>query len=181
MATHRQWRIEAMATQPAVMAIFAAVDELLAALKTLKTGSFKVHTVYSPVPLHQIGEVLDLPRSPVRFFTLTGGILGILMGMGLTMYTCLQWEFIVSGKPVIPWIPAVVVGFEFCILIAILFNFIGLLTQARLPNLRLPEHHDPRFTRDRFGLLVLCSETERATLSKMLRECGAEEVHEAAA
>jgi len=170
-----------MATQPAMMAVFAAVDELLVAVKALKTGSFKIHTVYSPVPLHEIGEVLDLPTSPVRFFTLAGGILGILTGMALTIYTCLQWKFIVSGKPVIPWIPAVVVGFEFCILIAILFNLAGLLTQARLPRLRLPEHHDPRFTRDRFGLLVLCSETERPTLANMLRECGAEEVHETAA
>ncbi|HAA03202.1 MAG TPA: hypothetical protein DCZ69_11845 [Syntrophobacteraceae bacterium] len=170
-----------MATQPALVAVFAAVDELLAALDALKTGRFTVHTVYSPVPLHEIGDVLDLPRSPVRFFTLTGGILGILAGMGLTVYTCLQWKFIVSGKPVIPWIPAVVVGFEFCILIAILFNLIGLLTQTRLPKLRRPEHYDPRFSRDRFGLLVLYPEGERQTLSTMLRECGAEEVHEAAA
>jgi hypothetical protein len=170
-----------MATQPALMAIFVAVDELIAALKASKTSSFKVHTVYSPVPLHEIGEVLDLPRSPVRFFTLAGGILGILMGMALTVYTCLQWEFIVSGKPVIPWIPAVVVGFEFCILIAILFNFVGLLTQARLPKLCRPEYYHQGFSRDRFGLLVLCSENERDTLSKMLRDCGAEEIHEAAA
>jgi Alternative complex III, ActD subunit len=170
-----------MATQPAVMAIFEAVDGLFAALKTLKTGSFKVHTVYSPVPLHEVSDVLELPRSPVRLFTLVGGILGILTGMGLTVYTCLQWKFIVSGKPIIPWIPAVVVGFEFCILIAILFNLIGLLTKARLPRFRRPEDYDSRFTRDRFGLLVLCAENERETLTKMLRDCGAEEVHEAAA
>ena len=170
-----------MATQPAVMASFATVDELLAALKALKTGSFKVHTVYSPIPIHEVGEVLDLPRSPVRFFTLAGGILGILAGMALTVYTSLQWGFIVSGKPVIPWIPAVIVGFEFCILIAILFNLLGLLTQAGLPRFTLPEHYDSRFSRDRFGLLVLCPAGERETLSTMLRECGAEEVHEAAA
>jgi hypothetical protein len=101
--------------------------------------------------------------------------------VGLVIYTCLQWKFIVSGKPIIPLIPAVVVGFEFCVLVAILFTFLGLLLNARLPQLRLPDHHDPRFTRDRFGLLVPCAEGERATLAAMLRECGAEEIHDASA
>ncbi len=170
-----------MATQPAMMAIFTRLDALLAALKALRAGDFQVHTVYSPVPHHEISELLALPTSPVRFFTLTGGILGLLTGFGLTVYTCLQWKFIVSGKPIIPWIPAVVVGFEFTILIAILFNFTGLLVKARLPRLRRPDHYDPRFTDDRFGLLVLCPESERQTLSAMLQEHGAEEVHEASA
>jgi hypothetical protein len=170
-----------MATEPAMVAIFTALDGLLAALKALRASSFKIHTVYSPIPSHEIGEVLELPTSPVRFFTLTGGVLGLLTGFGLTVYTCLQWKFIVSGKPVIPWIPAVVVGFEFTVLIAILFNFLGLLLNARLPRLRRPDHHDPRFTQDRFGLVVLCAESEREMLAKMLLECGAEEIHEAAA
>jgi hypothetical protein len=169
-----------MATQPAMLGIFATLDQLLAALRAVKAGSFKVHTVYSPVPRHELGAELDLPRSPVRFFTLTGGILGILTGIGLTVYTCIQWKFIVSGKPVIPWIPAVIVGFEFCVLVSIIFNLLGLLVNARLPRLRLPDHHDPRFTCDRFGLMVLCTESERETLSRMLLENGAEEVHEAA-
>lgn len=169
------------ATQPAMVAVFAALDELLAALRTLQAANFKVHTVYSPVPRHEIVEALELPTSPVRFFTLTGGILGICIGVSLVIYTSVQWNFIVSGKPVIPWIPAVIVGFEFCVLVAILFNMMGLLLKTRLPKLRRPDHHDPRFTQDRFGLVVLCAETERDTVSKMLLECGAEEIHEAAA
>jgi hypothetical protein len=162
-----------------MMAIFSALDELLAALQAVRVGSFRVHTVYSPVPRHEIRELLKLPTSPIRYFTLTGGILGLLTGFSLTIYTVLQWKFIVSGKPIIPWIPAVVVGFEFTILIAILFNLAGLLINARLPGIRRPDHFDPRFTHDRFGLVVLCSEDEREKLSKLLRECGAEEIHEA--
>jgi hypothetical protein len=168
-----------MAIQPSMLAVFANLDELLVALKTVRDQGFTIHTVYSPVPRHEIGEAMGVKTSPVRFFTLSGGILGFMAGVGLVIYTCLQWKFIVSGKPIIPLIPAVVVGFELCVLLAILFNMLGLLLNAGLPRLRLPDHHDPRFTRDRFGLLVPCAEGERATLSAMLRECGAEEIHDA--
>jgi hypothetical protein len=179
VAVRQRGSTETVKNRPAMMGIFATLDELLAALKAVQAGSFTVDTVYSPIPLHEIGEALGVKRSPVRFFTLTGGLLGIMIGVGLVIYTSLQWKFIVSGKPVIPLVPAVIVGFEFCVLVAIIFNLLGLLVNTRLPRLRLPDHHDPRFTRDRFGLLVLYAASERERLSSILVECGAEETHEA--
>jgi hypothetical protein len=167
-----------MAQQPALMAIFSTLDALLATLESVQAGGFRVDTVYSPVPRHEIGEALGVKRSPVRFFTLTGGILGILTGVGLVIYTSAQWKFIVGGKPVIPVVPAVIVGFEFCVLVAIIFTLAGLLINTRLPRLRLPDHHDPRFTGNRFGVLVPCPADQREALSKILMESGAEEVHE---
>lgn len=167
-----------MTHQKTVMGIFAYIDDLLKALKFMAENDFKVHTVYSPFPHHEIEEALHLKPSSVRFFTLCGGILGVMAGVGLVVYTCMQWKFIVSGKPIIPFVPAVVVGFEFCILLSVLFNFGGLLFRSRLPRLRRPEHYDDRFSQDHFGILIQCSETDLDRLSNILKEAGAEEIHE---
>jgi hypothetical protein len=167
-----------MAKQRALLGVYEYLDDLLAALKGFADRSLKVHTVYSPIARHEIFEALNVKPSPIRYFTLTGGILGVCTGVGLLVYTCLQWKFIVSGKPIVPLVPAVVVGFEFCILLGVLFNTFGMLLNTRLPKIRLPEHYDDRFMQDRFGVLVMCAEDELEGLSKIMKEAGAEEVRE---
>lgn len=167
-----------MAERTGLLGVFSYLDDLLAALRTFDKHNRPVHAVYSPVPRHEIREALGLKPSSVRYFTLTGGILGLCTGVGLLVYTCLQWKFIVSGKPVVPFVPAVVVGFEFCILLGVLFNLLGMLTRARLPQLRLSSHYDDRFSQNRFGVVVLCTAQEREDVSKVLQEAGAEEIHE---
>jgi hypothetical protein len=167
-----------MAEQRALLGIFEYLDDLLATLGTLKERSLTVDTVYSPIARHEIFDALGLKASPVRRFTLTGGILGVCTGVGLLVYTCLQWKFVVGGKPIVPFVPAVIVGFEFCILLGVLSTALGMLLNAKLPKIRLPEHFDDRFVQDRFGVLVKCSEEEREGLSRMMMEAGAEEVRE---
>lgn len=168
-----------MARKLELLCIFNYLDDLLIALESMKRESINIKTVYAPTPHHEIGEALGTGGlSSVRYFTLAGGILGILTGIGLTVYTSLEWKFIVSGKPPIPVVTTVIVAFEFCILMAILFNMAGMLIQARMPKVDLPEEYDSRFSGDRFGVLVLCSETERDAVERLMTEAGAEEVHE---
>jgi molybdopterin-containing oxidoreductase family membrane subunit len=168
-----------MKYKPGLIGIFANRDSLQAALKVLKNSNTAIKAVYSPVPLHEIEAVLSPKPSLVRYFTLSGALLGIITGIFLSVYTSVQWNFIVSGKPVISYAPMVIVAFEFCILLAIIFNLLGMLINSRLPQLNIPMHYDPRFTADRFGILVQCSESEQVTVTKILKQAGAEEVHDA--
>lgn len=168
-----------MASKQKLLGIYAYMDDLIAGLSAARAKGLTVDTVYSPVPRHEVMEALGVKPSPVRFMTLAGGITGVLSGVGLAVYTSLQWNFIVSGKPIVPLIPSVIVGFEFCILFSILFNFTGMLLFARLPNIRMPEAYDPRFSQDRFGLVVRYAEEDRMTAEGVLKESGAEEIHDA--
>jgi hypothetical protein len=79
---------------------------------------------------------------------------------------------------VIPVVTTVIVAFEFCILMAILFNLAGMLIRSRMPALKLPEDYDSRFSVDRFGVVVICSEAQRNEAARILQGAGAEEVHE---
>ncbi len=162
-----------------LIGIFTYRDCLKSALKALRGKGISIQAVYSPVPLHEVEEVLSAKSSSVRYFTLTGALLGIATGIFLSAYTSLQWNFIVSGKPVVSYVPMVIVAFEFCILLAIIFNLVGMLVNSRLPKLRIPVHYDTRFTEDRFGILVQCTEAEREAVAALLKQAGAEDVRHA--
>jgi len=163
--------------EPALMGIFSYADDLLKALNGLEESRARF-IVYSPSNVAEIQDALKKGPSPVRYFTLFGGLFGLISGFALAVYTVLQWRFIVSGKPIIPWIPFVIVGFEFLILCGVLVSFIGLLLLCRLPQKKLPDHYDPRFSDDRFGLLIYYTHPERERISGLLKEAGAEEIRE---
>ncbi len=167
-----------MTGQRTLIGIFSSLDDMLRAIEAAKRAKVKVDTVYSPTPCHELAEILDSKPSPVRFFTLLGGILGLALGMSLAAYTALQWEFIVGGRPVLAWIPFMIIGFEFTILLGIMGNLIGMLMKSRIPRIKLPDHYDPRFTKDRFGVLIGCPMGEVLRISQLLKEAGAEGVHE---
>ena len=62
------------ATTESVLGVFAHVDSTVRALEELKAKGYHDLTVYMPVPVHQIEDVLerDRPVSKVRLFTLIG-------------------------------------------------------------------------------------------------------------
>jgi hypothetical protein len=163
--------------QQALMGIFIYQDDLLAALKALQ-GSQQGWSVFAPSADEELKEALKQGPSPVRYYTFFGGLFGLVSGFALAVYTVLQWKFVVSGKPIIPWIPFVIVGFEFLILFGVLFTFAGWLIHGRLPRLHLPAYYDPRFSNDRFGLMIPCGPLERNKWADLLKEAGAEEIHD---
>jgi len=166
-----------MAENTALVGVYEYLNELVAALHTLKRENISIDTVYSPMPRHEIREALGLSElTSVRFFTLTGAVLGIATGLFLAWYTTAQWHFIVGGKPPIPMAPAVIPAFEFLILLAVLFNVAGVLIKNKLPKIKLPAHFDARFTQDRFGVLVRCPEEQEEKVLSLLKDSGAEEV-----
>ena len=167
-----------MSDDKQLMAIFCYLDDITRAIRSLKDLRIEIRDVHSPSLSHEIIEALGTKRSPVRFFTLTGGILGILTGFGLSIFTAMRWHFIVSGKPPVPTVPYVIEGFEFCILLSVFFNLGGMLLLSRLPKWKLPVHYDERLTEDRFSMLIRCPTARQREISHLLQEAGAEEIHE---
>jgi hypothetical protein len=169
-----------MAHDPALLGIFPYLDDLLAALGQVKKGGFKILTVFSPIHFSEIQEILGHKPSPVRYFCLAGGILGGVSLVGLAVYAHLSFRLITSGKPVLPWIPFVVVFFEGTVLLAVIFAVIAWVLKGRLPRVRSNPAYDPRFSEDRFGILVGYQEEEREVILKLLKEAGAEEIRDVA-
>jgi len=163
-----------MPSEKQVLGLFR--DESLAAeaVESLAKTSWEVKDVHSPIRSDRILEALKVKKSKVGYFTLAGGIIGFFSGIGLAMYTGLQWNLIVSGKPVLAWIPYLIVGFEFTVLFAVLGNIVGLITQTRLPEYRSMRTYDPLCSGEHYGILASCPEGQQEALITFFRKKGGE-------
>jgi ActD protein len=161
-----------------VLGVFEHVDTTVRALEELKGKGYHDLTVYTPVPVHEIEDVVerDRPVSGVRLFTLIGALTGTASGFLLTIWSAMQWGLITGGKPVASVPPFVVIAFELTILFGGIATVIGLVVLGRLPKLRPSEAFDPRFTNDRFGVAVHCTPDRSSSVREILKQAGAEEV-----
>lgn len=166
------------ATTETVLGVFAHVDTTVRALEELRAKGYHDLTVYTPVPVHEIEDVLerDRPVSRVRLFTLIGGLTGTVSGFLLTIWSALVWGLTTGGKPVVSIPPFVVIAFELTILFGGLATLIGMVVLGRLPRLTPSPTFDPRFTNDRFGVAVHCATGRGGSVREVLRGAGAEEV-----
>jgi hypothetical protein len=170
-----------------VVGVFAHVDTTVHALEALRAKGYRDVAVYTPVPVHEIEEVLerDRPVSPVRLFTLIGGLTGTASGFFLTIWSALQWGLVTGGKYMASTpegvvgssIPAyVVIAFELTILFGGVATVLGMVILGRLPRLRPSTAYDARFSSDRFGVAVTCPGEGRPAVRAILETSGAEEV-----
>lgn len=159
-----------------LLGVFSSVDRLQAALESLKAAEFKALSVYSPIPLPEADALLAPGKSPVRFFTLAGAVLGCVSGFWLTLWTSRQWNLITGGKPIASIPPYVLIAFELTILLGTLATLLGVLLFARLPTRRSRITYDPRFSADRFGVVISCPPSQSTRAGEILRSSGAEEV-----
>ena len=165
---------EAMSTDRQVFAIFADEAQTVAAIEAVKQSPWKLDRVHTPLPSHRILAALEVKKSPVGWFTLIGGILGFFAGFGLAIYTASVWKLVIWGKPVIAWIPFVIVGFEFTILFSVLGNVLGLLIFGGLPDYQGLKQYDPRCSGEHFGIVATCAEEEQGMVIKLFQDHGGE-------
>jgi molybdopterin-containing oxidoreductase family membrane subunit len=168
------------AATPGVLGVFEYLDAAVAAIRELKAGGYRDLTVYSPIPRHELEEALDQPVSPVRMFTLVGGIAGCATGAWITLYMSYDWPLVVGGKPVGSIPPYVVIMFEMTILFGALSTLLGIAFNALMAARRRGTiAYDPRFSNDRFGIFVACGSDRVGAVESLLRTAGAEEVRRA--
>ena len=157
-----------------VFAIFADEAQTVAAIEAVKQSPWKLDRVHSPFPSHKILAAMELKKSPVGWFTLIGGIIGFFSGFGLAIYTASVWKLVVWGKPVIAWIPFVIVGFEFTILFSVFGNVLGLVIFGGLPDYKGLRRYDPRCSGEHFGIVASCTEEEQGKVIEFFQKQGGE-------
>ncbi len=159
-----------------ILGIYPYLDSVIDAVRKLKANGFDELRVFSPFPNHEIEDEMNLPPSPVRFFTLFGALLGATCGVGFTVLTSLDWPISVSAKPIVSIPPYMVIVFELTILFGALFTLLGLLINSLLRN-RVPVNmYDPSFSDDKFGIMVVCATENMENVKDILNSAGAEKI-----
>ena len=144
---------------PGVLGSFEHIDAATDAIKALRAGGHKDLVVYCSHPNHELEEALETPVSPVRLFTLIGGLTGCTAGFTMTIWMNLDWPVLVGGKAFAS-VPAFVpIGFELTVLIGALSSVLGVILLIVLLGKRGVMQHTtdlvfPKIPagRDHFGL-----------------------------
>ena len=137
-----------------ILASYEYLDSTVDAIEGLKKAGFKDVKAYAPYPDHHIEHALGYDQSPVRVWTLVGGLTGAATGLAFTTWTSMDWPLVVGGKPIVSIPPYIIIVFELMVLFGALSTVIGLFVLSRLPNLKPAVVYDPEFSAGRFGVYV---------------------------
>jgi hypothetical protein len=164
-----------------VKGVYKHLDCLVNGIQELKDAGYRAQMqVITPFPRHEVEELLyEGEPSPVRWFTLVGGMFGGTMAFTMTALMSANWPMIMpGGKPLVSVPPFIVITFEGTILWASLFTFIAMLLFSKLPARGLPkELEDPRFSNDHFGIVLEnLGAADAAKAKHILHHSGAIEV-----
>lgn len=137
-----------------ILASYEFLDSTVDAIERLRKAGFEQIRAYTPYPEHHIEHALGYGQSPVRVWTLVGGLTGTATGFAFTTWTSVDWPLVVGGKPIVS-IPAyVVIAFELTVLFGALATIIGLFVLSRLPSVKPAVIYDPEFSAGRYGVYV---------------------------
>ena len=158
-----------------VVGVFTYLDDLLDAIAKVKEAGMD-YKVYAPTALPEIEEATLPGKSPVRKVTLTGAITGLCAGFALAILTSMDYPLRVSAKDIVAIPSFVVVGYECTILFGALATLAAVMHFCRLPHVLRKAGYDPRFSDDKFGLVVGCESGQSDEVQGVLNQSGADEV-----
>lgn len=163
-------------------ATFNSLEHLLDSIDALKEKEIEPVTVHAPF---NISGKIKIDRSTgltLGHFTLAGAIVGTLASLYLIHKMSIEWIQPLSAKPIVSLITTIPIAFEVTIFMAVISLLIGILVLGVLTNRQksFPKSEEyrnyKRFSRDRFGLVLACKETEIPALNDLLIDHQAEEV-----
>jgi hypothetical protein len=129
------------------MAEFHEPAHVVAAAHLVHEHGFRKVDAYTPYPIEELTEALELHHSPLPKMVFFGGLTGMLAGFGLCWWSStIAYPMNIGGRPMNSWPQFIPVTFETTVLGAALTCFIGMWALNKLPQ---PYH--PVFNVDAFG------------------------------
>ena len=159
-----------------VLGVFPNLDDCVEAIEEMRGQRAGEITVYSPTPRHELEHAVHAPTSPVRRFTLIGGLCGVTFGYWIAIWTSDYWPLVVGGKAIASWVPYTIFGFEVMVLVGALSTVFGMFALSRVPRLTMTVGYDGRFSHGDYGIFVDCAPDRVGAVQDALRAHGAVEV-----
>jgi hypothetical protein len=160
-----------------LMALFADIDpasEAVEKLREMGVADQKVDVITgTPVTAEMLGRPeahTNVPR-----FAMAGAVLGLLVGIFLTVATPNLYSIYVGGQPLIPVPPSVVVTFEMMMLGMLILTFIGVFLESVYPDLSEKEYV-PEISDGKLAVLFACPTDELGKFEGAMKTLGAESV-----
>lgn len=168
-----------MSVKKFIVGCFDDEEVLLPAVKSVRRTGYKLHDVYTPMPIHGLDKAMGLRETSLHTATFIYGLTGTVVTL-----LCIGWIFLrdwplnLGGKPpfaLVAWIP---ITFE----LTILFSGVGVILTfcylCQLAPLVKKHHFHLRATDDLFVMVLECSsKTNEAEVVNFLKSLGAVETN----
>jgi hypothetical protein len=153
-----------------LLGLYEEIDDAAKALSTMRgSAGFASQDlmILSSVPFPE--GVLEADRSKIRLpqIALTFAIVGILFGVTVAGGTALLYVIRTGGKPIMSGPPIGIISYEFMMLFALVFAFLGALYEMRLPNWRA-KVYDPRISEGYIGVAAHCGSDEAVARARTI-------------
>jgi len=169
-----------------LMAEFETADELVAAARRTKDAGFKKFDAYTPFPIHELDDAMDLHDNRVSLFTLIGGLIGCATGFGLASWVeAVALPLNIGGRPFISAPMYIPITFELTVLFGGLTAAISMIIMNGMPSPYHPVFNVERFADASRNKFFLCIESDdpkfdRHATAGFLESLGPEEIAEVA-
>lgn len=169
-----------------LMAEFETAGELVAAARRTKEAGFKKFDAYTPFPIHELDDAMDLHDNRVALFTLIGGLIGCIGGFSLASWVeAVALPLNIGGRPFISAPMYIPITFECTVLIGGLTAAISMIIMNGLPSPYHPVFNVERFADASRSKFFLCIESDdpkfdRHETAGFLESLGPEEIAEVA-
>jgi hypothetical protein len=167
-----------------LIAEFESPAALIEAARQARAAGYRKMDAYTPYPIHELAQALELPRTKLPVIVFVGGALGCATGLAMQWFaTVIHYPINVGGRPLASWPSYVPITFELTVLFAAIAAVLGMLGLNGLPMPYHPVFNVPRFalaSRDRFFLCIEAADPlfDVGKTSAFLTSLGAREVTE---
>lgn len=167
-----------------LMAEFDTTTDVVKAAEKVRLAGFTKTDAFSPFPIHEMDEALGIKRSILSFLVFGGGITGLILGLGLQIYThVIDYPIMVAGRPHFSLPAFIPPAYEMTILLAAFTAVFGMLLLNGLPSPYHPVFNVPRFSlasREKFFLLIESADEkfDYEATKEFLQGLNPQEVHD---
>ena len=167
-----------------LLAEFADVHELVQAARATREAGYRRFDAYTPFPVEELSEAMELHDHRLPMLVLGGGIAGAIAGYALQYWTSvIEYPINVGGRAAHSWPAFIPPTFETTVLFAAIAAVLGMLALNGLPMPYHPVFNVPRFalsSRDRFFLCIEARDPifDRAATRRFLEEHRPREIWE---
>ena len=142
-----------------LLAEFHSPHEVVEAARRVHEAGFRNVDGYSPYPIEELSEALELHHSPLPKLVLAGGLLGLLAGFGLEYWAAvIEYPMNIGGRPFHSWVSFIPPAFETTILFASFGAVFGMLLLNGFPKPYHPVFNIAEFAKsasnDKFYLVI---------------------------
>ena len=167
-----------MAVKKFVVGCFYDEQVLFPAVKAVRKEGYKIHDVYTPMPIHGLDYAMGLRDTSLHTAGFIYGITGTCTALGfITWALTTDWPLNFGGKPhfALPaWIP---ITFELTVLFASVGMVLTFCYLCQVAPFVKKDHFHLRATDDTFVMAIECNDkTNEDEVKQFLEGLGAKEI-----